>query len=71
MDRSDERFGIVHAERVDPGAVGLSQARATETSGGVELLRMVAIAEVECTPQNTDRVVVRLFAPGPGIRYLD
>ena len=52
MNRSDEGFRIVHAERIDPRAVGLSQTRAPETSSRVVLLRMVAVAEVKCTSQN-------------------
>jgi hypothetical protein len=71
INRSDEGLGILNAKRINPGTLGLSQTRATETAGWVVLLRMIAVPEVERASQNADRVVVRLLAPPFGIRNLN
>jgi hypothetical protein len=71
VNRSDERFGILHAERIDSRAVGLSQARATEDYGLGCVAQDGLVPKVKCASQNTDHIVVRLFAPGSGIRNLN
>src|SRR6185312_3813549 len=58
MNRGNEGFGILHAEGLDPRAVGLLETCTAQTARGVELLRMVAVTEVKGAAQDADRVVV-------------
>jgi hypothetical protein len=71
VDGSDERFRVVHAKRVDFGAVFLFQPGASKTARRIVLLGMVAVAEIEGSSQDADGVVVRLLAPGFAVRNGD
>lgn len=46
MNRSDERLGILHTERVDPWAIGLSQPRTAEMSNWVIFLGMIPVPKL-------------------------
>jgi hypothetical protein len=71
VNGSDERFGVMHAKRIDLGAVLLFQARASKTPGRIVLLGVILIAEIERATKDTDGIVVRFLAPGLAVRNCD
>src|SRR5690242_5918392 len=71
VQRGDERFRLLDRERVDDGPVLLYDAKALQTGGGIVLLRMIAVAVVECAPQWTDDVVMGLLRKLPRVSDFD
>jgi hypothetical protein len=71
VDGSDERFGVLHANRIDLGAVLLFQPRTSKTARRIVLLGMVAVTELDGSSQDADGIVVRLLAPRLAVRNRD
>jgi len=63
MDRRNQRFRVLDRERIDPRPIVSSESRAAKISCGVVLFRMVPESEIKRSSNDTDGVVVCLFAP--------
>lgn len=61
VDRRDQRLGLLNAEGINGSAVLLSDAKTLQARCRVVLLRVVAVAILECTAQRADDVVVGLL----------
>jgi hypothetical protein len=71
MNCGDERLSVLNRERIDSCPIFFQNARTLETVSRVVLLRVIAIAEFECTSQHADRIVIGLFAPVRIVRDFD
>src|SRR5688572_23156691 len=70
MNRSNEDFSVLNAERIHCRSIFLPDARTAQDFGGVVLFRMILKTERERAPQRADHIVVRLLRPAVRVSHL-